>query len=329
MIKIHNALSIVLWGSPIVMASFLASENHQMAPPKPPKIEKKLVKHGDERIDHYYWMKERENPEVLQHLKAENAYTENMLQPIDALKKELFDEMVARIQKEDSTVPVQIDDYYYYSKFNEQDEYPVIVRRQGDLDAREEVILNSNELAKGKKFFLLSSWKQSPNHQFLAFATDTLGRRFYTIQIKDLQTGQLLKTKIENITGNIVWAEDNRTLLYSKQNPQTLRFEWIYSIDIHTGQKNLVYHEQDEKFYTLILKGRSKKYLIISNSSSESSESWLIDAKRPHDPPRLFNQRRPQHEYDVEHGGNFFFVRSNKNAKNFKIFRTSDEQKNC
>ncbi len=314
----------VFW---IFVVSCSAPGEKQMFPPKPKKIEKKLVKHGDERADFYYWMKEREDPEVLKHLRAENAYTKNRLKPMESLKKTLFNEMVSRIKKKDSSVPVHIDDYYYYSKYGETSEYPIIVRKKGSLRAKEEIILDGNKLAEGKKFFSLGSWEQSPDHRFLAFSTDTLGRRFYTVRIKDLETGQLLKTKVENVTNNIIWAEDNKTLLYSKQNPQTLRSEWIGSIDIHTGQKKRVYHEKDEKFYTVIFKSRSKKYLIISNESSESSESWLIDAKKPYQAPRLFSKRRPKHEYSVGHGGNFFFVRSNKKAKNFKIFRTPDEQK--
>ncbi len=298
-----------------------------MFPPKPAKTEKRFTAHGETRTDFYYWLKERENPEVLKHLKAENAYMRHKLQPMATLRKTLLKEMVSRIKKKDSSVPRHIGNYHYYSKYNEESEHPIVARKKGSLQAKEEILLDGNELAGDKSFFRLGSWEESPDHRFLAFSTDVRGRRFYTVQIKDLKTGRLPDTKIKHVTNNIVWAEDNKTLFYSRQNPKTLRSEWIYSIDIHTGQKKQVYHEKDEKFSAWIFKSRSKKYLIISSESPESSEAWLIEAKKPHQPPRLFSKRKPKLEYDIDHGGRFFFVRANKGARNFKIFRTPDEQK--
>ena len=254
---------LLIFTSVVFIISCSTLMEKQMLPPKAKRIEKKLVKHGDVRRDFYYWMKDRKNPKVLKHLKAENAYTKNKLKPVKSLRKTLFNEMVGRIQKKDSSVPVLIDKYYYYSKYNEKSEYPLIARKEGSLKAKEKVLLDGNQLAKGEKFFNLGAWEQSPNHRFLAFATDRVGRRFYTIEIKDLKTGRLLKTKIENVTSNIVWAEDNKTLFYSKQNPKTLRYEWIESIDIHSGKKNLIYHEKDEKFYTTVFKSRSKNILLF------------------------------------------------------------------
>ena len=318
---------ILIFVSGVFTISCSTFMERKMLPPEPEKIEKKLIKHGDVRTDFYYWMKERENPKVLKYLKAENAYTKSKLKPVDSLRKTLFKEMVARIKKKDSNVPVKVDNYYYYSKYNEKSEHPIVVRKRGNLQAKEEILLDGNELAGGKKFFSLGAWEPSPDHRFLAFSTDTVGRRFYTIQIKDLKTGKLLKTKIKNVTLGITWAEDNKTLFYSRQNPQTLRYEWVYAVDIHTGEKRLIYHEEDKKFYTGIFKSRSKKYLIISNHSQESSEFWLINAKKPYQSPRLFSKRRPKHEYQLDHGGSFFFIRSDKKAKNFKIFRTPDEKR--
>ena len=304
----------------------VVTKKETILPPTPKKIEKKLTKHGDTRTDFYYWMRERKNPEVLKHIKSENTYTEKKLQPISDLKKTMFTEMVSRIKKQDASVPVHIDNYYYYSRYEEKSEFPIIVRKKGSLQAKEEILLDGNHLAKGQKFFNLGGWNQSPNHRWIAFSTDTIGRNFYTTQIKDLKTGQILNTKIENVTRNAVWAEDNQTLFYTKQHPTTLRYEWIYSIDIKTGKKKLIYHEKDEKFSTFISKSRSKKYLFIINSSQESSEYWMIDSSKPHQPPRLFSKRRPNLEYDVRHAGDFFFVHSNKGAKNFKIFRTPNGQ---
>ena len=296
-------------------------------PPQPQKIEEKLVKFGDIRIDSYSWMKDRKNPQVLKHIKSENTYTEKKLRPLLPFKKDLFKEMVSRIQKEDSSVPTHIDDYYYYTKYNKKSEYPILVRKKGTLKGQEEILLDSNIWAKNQKFFHMASWKQSPDHNFLAFSIDILGRHFYTIRIKNLQTGEILNTQIENVTGKILWAEDNKTLFYSKQNPKTLRHEWVYAVNIHTGEKSLIYHEEDEKFYTGIYKSRSKKYIIISSTSFESSESWLIDAKNPYRLPRLFQKRHKNLEYNIDHAGEFFFVRSNRNAENFKIFRTPNETK--
>ena len=295
-------------------------------PPKAKKIEKRLIEHGDIRVDPYHWMRERENPEVLEYLKAENTYTKAKLQPVDELRDHLFKEMVSRIEKKDSSVPLRIDDYFYYTKYQEDSEYSILVRKRKSLESEEEVLLDANELAKGKEFFLLRTSKVSPNHRWLAFAVDTVGRNFFTIYIKDLVAGKILDINIENVTGNVVWAEDSQTLFFAQQHPETLRSEKIYSIDIHTGERKLIFYEKDEKFSTFISKTISRSYLIISSHSSESSESWLIDAKNPGQAPRLFSPRKAKMEYDIDHAGDFFLIRSNKGAKNFKLFRTLNEQ---
>lgn len=297
-----------------------------MAPPKPKKVAKKMTIHGDTRVDHYYWMKERTNPEVLKHLKAENAYAKSKLKHTEKLKDELFTEMKGREKKEDSSVPVLLNGYYYSQKYKEKSEYPIIVRQKNSLKSKDEVVLDANKVAKGKSFFSLGGWSVTSNSKILAYATDTVGRRLYTIHFKDLSTGKNLKTTVKNVTGGFVWAEDNKTLFYSKQHPKTLRHEWIYAVDITTGQSRLVYHEKDEKFYTGVGKTRSRNYIYIRTSSTESSEYWLIDSKQPTQKPRLFNKRRPNHEYSINHAGKFFFILSNKGAKNFKVFRTPDEQ---
>ena len=299
-------------------------------PENSPIAEKKsevLKKFGDERIDPYFWLRERENLKVLEHLKQENIYAQKALKPIEGLRKRLFKEMKGREKKEDQSVPVQIDNYFYYVRYEEKSEYPIVARKKENLKTKEEIILDANLLAKDQAFFQLGHYEVSPDHQVLAYATDLIGRRIYTIYFKDLNTGKLLDQKIENVTANFAWAEDRKTLLFTEQNKKTLRHEKVYRFNFRTGEKHLVYHEKDEKYYAGISKTKSKKYLLIEIGSKESSEMRYMPANAPEKKPKLFQRRQAKHEYDVFHAGDHFVIHSNLKAKNFKLFRTPDEQK--
>ncbi len=321
-----NLFSFIL---PLILfiSSCATFEEAPIHPPKAAKKDKKLTKFGDVRQDPYYWMRERDTPEILDYLKKENKYTEQVFKPMQGLQEDLFEEMKGRDKKEDQSVPVKVGEYYYYTRYEKKSEYAIVCRKKSSLKNKEEIVLNANEVAKGKPFFNLGSWAVTSDHRYLAFATDTVGRRLYDISFKDLKTGRTLSHKIENVTGELTWAEDNKTLFYSKQNPQTLRFEWIYSFNLESAKPNLVYHEKDEKFYASVSKTRSKKYIVIDTNSSESSEVWLINALNPNQKPRLFSKRRAKHEYSVDHAGSFFYVLTNKKAVNFRVMRTPSETK--
>ena len=301
-------------------------------PPKPMKKPHKMEIHGDVRVDDYFWMKQRKNPAVLEHLKAENAYADSELAQTRKLHKKLFKEMKGREKKKDSSVPVFENGYYYSSKYKKKSEYPIVVRRKDSLDSPEEVILDANKLAEGTSFFGFRgfrdrNWKVSPNGSMLAYATDTVGRGIYTIYFKNLNTRKTLSSKIEKVNGIFQWASDNKTLFYTKQNPITLRSESVYSYNFDTQKSKLVYHEKDDKFLISIGKTTSQKYLLIYCGSTESTEYLLIDADKPNQKPRLFSRREKKHEYSISHAGDFFFVSSNKGATNFKVFKTPSNQK--
>ena len=295
--------------------------------PAPKKIQKKLSIHGDTRVDPYFWMRNRDEKPVLDHLKAENRYSDSHLSKIAELQDELFEEMKGRIKKDDSSVPVAYGNFEYWREFKASSEYPVIRRRPLGSKDNGSVILDGNKLAKSHSFFRLGAYRISSDGNLLAYATDTVGRRLFTIYIKNLKTGKTLSQKIENVTGNMAWAEGHDVLFYSKQDPKTLRHQWIYSVDLKSQKTKLVYFEKDEKFFVGVQKSRSKKYIVIGSGSSETSEFLTLPADKPQTKPVVFAKRRAKHRYSVDHAGSFFYVLTNDKAKNFKVVRTPDNAK--
>lgn len=297
---------------------------------RPPMALKKpfqLKQNGDIRTDNYYWMRDRENPMVIDYLNAENEYLKHKFKSMNQLKENIFNEMKGRIKKDDTTVPVRVDNFFYYRKYNTDSEYPIIARKSQSLAAKEETVLDSNLLAKGEKYFNLGNWKVGPKHQILAYATDLVGRRIYTIDFVNLKTGEKLPYKIEGVTSNFVFAEDDEHVFYTQQNPKTLRYEWIYRFSYKTGKKTLIFHEKDPKFYVSMGKTTNKKFIFIRSGSSESSEWQYINAKKPKSSFRIFQLRQPKHEYSVDHAGKYFVIHSNKNAENFKVYKTPDNER--
>jgi len=295
--------------------------------PEPPvaKIEAKtFVEHGQERTDDYYWLKDRDNPDVVKYLEAENAYTAAVLGHTQTLQDKLFEEIVGRIKPTDASVPYREGDYLYYYRYEEGEEYRVHCSRKGSMEAPEEVMLNGNELGKGSAFFSLSSPKVSPDQSILAFATDTVGRRFYTLRFKDLGSGKLLDDVLPDVTGISAWANDSKTVFYVKQDPETLRWYRVYRHVLGTdpGQDALVYEEADETFSVYVGKSRSKKYLAIASSQTLASEFRFLDADDPQGEFEIFEPRQTGHEYNVDHRGDKFYVRTNLGAKNFRLMET-------
>ena len=288
-------------------------------PPVAKKIPYKLEQHGQVRVDDYYWLKDRKNPEVLAYLKAENAYADSALKPVAPLKEKLFAEMKARIKQDDSTVPFRYGAYYYYRTYKTGGEYPVYARKKGSLDAKEEVLLDVNELAKGRAFCKVNFPSIRPDHRMIAYAMDTGGRRFYDIYFKDLVTGKLYGDKIEKTSGNMAWANDNRTLFYVRQDPETLRWNRVLAHELGRLKDAEVYFEGDDTFEVGISKANTDKYIFIRTGATLSTEYRLIDADKPSAPPVVFLARRPGLEYDVADGGDRFYVLNNYKARNFKL----------
>ena len=296
-----------------------------MQDPPMAKVEAvELEKHGHVRTDPYFWLKERENPEVIAYLEAENAYTESVMAHTRDLQEALFEEITGRIKQDDSSVPYKQDDYWYYRRYEEGKEYPIYCRKKGSLEADEEIMLDANELAEGHEFFSIQGTEVSAGQDILAFAQDTVGRRFYTIRFKNLATGALYPEAIANVTGNVAWANDNQTVFYTKQDPNTLRWHQIYRHVLGTDPADdvLVYEEPDSTFFSFVYKTKSKDFLIIASTQTLSAEYRYLDANDPTGTFALIEPRGENHEYSVDHYGNYFYLRTNWDAQNFRLMRT-------
>jgi len=317
----------ILLGLGIMTMGCEMNSETNAANPNPPiaSIEaKELEIHGDVRVDNYYWLRERENPEVIDYLNQENDYTEAMMAHTEGLRDTLFEEIKGRIKQTDMSVPYRRQDYYYFSRSEDGKEYSVYCRKPGSLDAEEEVMIDVNTLATGHEFFSLGNLSVSTNQNLLAYAQDTVGRRIYTTYFKDLTTGKLLDDVLEDVTPNMAWANDNKTLFYTKQDPETLRSYRIYKHVLGTDPANdeLIFEEKDDTFSCYIYKTKSRKYLMIGSSQTLSEEYRYLDADTPDGEFKIFLERERDHEYSVDHHGDHFYIRTNKDAKNFRIMRT-------
>ncbi len=299
----------------------------ELNPPVAERRPKELEIHGDVRIDPYYWMRDRDDDEVIRYLEAENAYTEAVLAHTEALQERIFEEIRERIQEDDSTVPYKLRDYWYYTRQVEGKDYPIYARKKGSLDAPEEIMLDVNELAEGHSFYDLRGMSVSEGQDILAFAADTVGRRVATIHFKDLESGEILDVEIPDVTGNMAWAADNETLFFSKQDPQTLRSHRIYRYELGTDPEDaeLVYEEEDETFRTFVTRTRSRDYVLIGSHQTVSSEYRALAADDPRGEWEVLLPRERHHEYRVDHFGDHFYIRTNDGAKNFRLVRAPIE----
>jgi oligopeptidase B len=297
----------------------------KMKPPITKKIAHKLEIHGHERIDNYYWMNSRENPEVIDYLNQENQYLAQTLEETKDFQNSLFEEMKGRIKEDDQSVPFFKSDYFWYSRYEKGSEYPIYCRKKESLSAPEEVILNVNLLAEGKTYYQVGGTSVSTNQKLLAFAADEVGRRIYNIYFKDLETGEILDDQIATVTGNFSWAADNLTIFYSKQDPETLRSFQIYSHQLGTdsSKDQLIFEEKDQEFSCIIHKTKSERFLLIHSESTSSSEIWFLEAKNPEGDFRLIQERVPLLEYAADHYEDHFWIRTNHEAQNFKLVKAT------
>lgn len=301
----------------------------EIAAPIATKKTHQLEKHGDIRIDDYYWMNERENPEVIAYLEAENDYYQKSTAHTQKFQEDLFEEMKARIKEDDSSVPYLYNGYYYITRFEKNKDYPIYTRKKGSLGADEEILFDCNEMAKGNAYFNLRGINISDDNKWAAFAIDTVSRREYVIQIKDLVSGEILPDKIEKTTGTSTWAADNKTLFYSRQDTETLRPEKIYrhikGTDAQSDQ--MIYHEKDETFRTFVYRSKSKKYIIIGSGSTMTNEYQILKSDNPEGDFKIFQTRERGLEYSISHFGDSFYMVTNKDgATNFKLMKTHEEQ---
>lgn len=279
--------------------------------------------HGHQRQDPYYWMNDRENQEVIDHLNAENTYLKEVMKPTEVLQKQLFEEMKGRIKEQDESVPYFKSGYFWYTRYETGSEYPIFCRKLGTLEAEEEIILDVNTLAVGKSYFQVGQAATSTNQKILAFAADEVGRRIYTLHFKNLETQEMLEDQIPEVTGNFVWAADQCSVFYSKQDPETLRSYQIYKhiLGSPNSTDQLVYEELDEEFSCVVHKTKSEKYILIHSESTISSEVRFIPADQPSASLQILQARIPHLEYAADHFGEYFYIRTNDQAQNFKLVK--------
>ena len=325
-LKIRIALFIVL-----IMAVSCQNQNQIMEVIKAPKAKRipvKLEKHDDIRVDDYYWLNQRDNKEVIAYLEEENNFYNAFTEHTKSFQKELYEEMKGRIKEDDSSLPYKLNGYWYITRYEIGKEYPIYSRKKYSLEAAEEIMFNCNELAEGHEYFELRGVTVSPDNKLAAFGTDTISRRQYHIQIKNLETGEIYPDKMDNTTGSAAWANDNKTLFYTKKDPVTLRSDKIYKhvLGNPSEKDELIFHEQDSTFNTFVYKSKSKKYIIIGSYSTLTSEFQILNANNPNGDFKLFSEREKGLEYSIYHFENNFYILTNRDkATNFKLMKVDEK----
>jgi oligopeptidase B len=308
----------------LTVPAVLAQTNGASSPqPKPPMAEKKSKTvniHGETLVDDFFWLREKSNPAVISYLESENAFTDAMMKPTQAFQESLYKEMVGHIKETDLSVPYRWGNYFYYTRTEQGKQYPIFCRKQGSLEGKEEVILDQNELAKGYKFFSVGAFVVSDDANLVAYSTDTTGYRQYKLQIKDLRSGNLLPESYERV-GNVMWATDNKTIFFTTEDQVTKRSDKVFRHVLGTDKTDLIFEEKDELFDVYAYRSRDKAMIFIGSAAKTSSEFRFIPTSDPGAKPTLILRREPNHEYDVDHHGDFFYIRTNKNAKNFRVVR--------
>jgi len=308
---------ILLW-----IPGFTAEQD--VPPPVAKVISKPDTLHGDVRIDDYFWLREKSNPEVIKYLEAENEYTEAVMKQTEEFQKLLYEELVGRIKETDLSVPEKIDDYYYYSRTEEGEQYPIYCRKKESLNAEEEILLDQNALAEGYDYFDIGAFQISRDHQLLAYSVDTTGSETFTLYVKDLNAGGLLKDEIKNIYYYVEWGNDNKTIFYTTLDEAKRPYK-LYRHILGTAQEEdeMVYQESDEAFYLSISKTRDKEYLIITLGSMTTTEVRYLKADLPKDNFQVIHPRQHEMEYYVAHHSDKFYIMTNDEAKNFKLMEVS------
>src|SRR5690606_20762530 len=323
-LNLNLTMKIISISVLLTLSTFALLNAQTMQAPKAKKIDKKLEIHGDVRTDEYYWLNERENQDVIDYLNAENAYTDTMLKDTEQFQKDLFEEIKGRIKEDDASVPFKYNGYWYITRFEKGGEYPIHTRKKESLEAKEEILFDVNEMAKPFSYYNLNGLNVSENNELAAFGQDTLSRRIYTIQIKDLKTGKILPDKLENTTGGSVWAADNKTLFYTRKDETLRAYQiWKHTLGRPQSEDVLIFEEKDDTFGTYVYKAKSRKYIIIGSSSTVSNEYRFIPADQPNAEWTVLQPRERDLEYSIEHYGNDFYILTNKdNATNFKLMKT-------
>jgi oligopeptidase B len=295
-----------------------AAAQETQRPPSAKKQPHPVQIHGETLADDYYWLRSKGTPDVEQYLNSELAYAKAFMKPTEALQQKLYDEMLSRIQQTDTNVPARDRGYFYYSRTEEGKQYPIHARKKGSLDAPEEILLDINQLAVGKKFMQLGDLAVSPDGNLAAYTTDETGFRQFALHVKDLRTGQLRPETAERVTA-VEWGEDGQTLFYSVEDPQTKRSYIVYRLSLGAAKPDPIYEEKDERFNTYVWKSRDHKYLFVESGSHTTTEIRYFPADQPAAALKVIAAREPEHEYDVDHRDGTFWIRTNDKGRNFRL----------
>src|SRR5262245_12510091 len=299
-----------------LLSPFAIAEDGVRQPPVAKKVPHVTQIHGYTLKDDYFWLREKQNPEVIKYLEAENAYTEDVMKPTKEFQETLYKEMLGHIKQTDLSVPSRIGDYYYYSRTEEGKQYPYQCRKKGSMEAPEEVLLDLNKLAEGHSFLGLGGFRVSDDGNLLAYSTDTTGYRQFTLHVKDLRTGQTLGENIER-TGSIVWANDNKTIFYTTEDPVSKRSDKFWRHTVGSDKSELTYEEKNELFDLGASRSLDKKVIFFGSFAKTSREYYYLPADNPSGSFKIVLPREQGHEYGVDHYNGLFYITTNRNAKNF------------
>ncbi|MFC1475697.1 S9 family peptidase [Candidatus Zixiibacteriota bacterium] len=310
-----------LWG--LLVFVFIGCAQQSRILPSPPvaaRIAHVDTLHGDVRVDHYFWLREKTNPEVIAYLEAENEYTAAKMKHTEPLQQKLYDELLGRIKETDLSVPVREDDYYYYSRTEEGKQYKIYARKKGSLEAAEDILLDVNQMAVGHKFFDIGADETSPDHQSLVYSVDTAGNELFTIHVKDLRTGELYPEEIPDTYYDVAWFNDNQTFFYCTLDEAKRPYRlYRHTLGDNPVNDQLIYQEDDEMFWMEVRRTKSKAYILLSLESETTSEVWYLSADTPGGKLKVVHPREQGLEYSVNHHGNRFQIVTNDNAQNFKL----------
>lgn len=313
--------------------------NNYPNPPTAEKIDCVLTMHGNTRIDPYFWMRltdeqkntqtpDEQTKKVLDYLNAENQYADTVMSDTKDLQEKLFNEITSRIKKDDESVPYFKDGYWYYSKYEKGKEYPIHCRKEKSLEAEEQILLDVNKFAEGQAYYSVGGLSVSPNNKILAFGEDNVSRRIYTIRFLNLETGKLLPDKIENTTGSGAWANDNKTYFFTTKDKVSLLSDkiWRHTLGTKSNKDIMVFQEKDPSFYIGVYKSKSGKYIIITESSTITSDYYILNANTPEEDFKQFTERVPNMLYSISHFEDKFYVTTNWEAENFRLMETSENK---
>ncbi len=302
-------------------------KKNELVEPMAKKVDKILKMHDHERNDEFYWLNQRGNPEVIDYLNAENDYRDKYMKDYKSLENELFEEIKARIKEDDTSVPYLENGYYYYTRYEKGKQYPIYCRKKDNLNNPEEVLIDANKMSEGHEYFRIGGIDISPNNKIMAYSVDTVSRRLYTVNFKNLESGEESSHTISNTSGGVTWANDNKTIFYNQKNINTLRTERVMRHNLDSGKNDEeVFFEADDEFNLYSYKSKSGKYIIVVSGKTISDEIRFLSADKPNENLKVFQKRIDGLEYSVDHLGDKWYIRTNMNgAKNFKLMQCDEE----